>query len=377
VALWRAVGEADAVVLHDALYVTSILALAMARLRGKRSVLIQHIAGIPFASRMMRAVMGLANLVVTRPMLAAAGEVVFISDTVRRDLLGEPARRPYHLLFNGVDSEVFHRNGPAAALPGKGRTCCSWAALWKEGAGRAARTGPPAPRLHAAAGGRRADPPRRMGAGQCPRSWPARRPAACRPLSRGRLSGAAQRGRGFSAGDPGSDGLRPAGDLRRPHPSGRPEAARWLQGVAVDLADPAAAAARVAALLDKPVPDREAMARWAAARYSWEAMAREVLRQLDNLAARIFKLAARLGQALVCRAARPHAQRARHRIIERAARQGDGGACAIRAGAQMRAASRSLSSISLSDRRSGRLARSGRLYTRSSASGASMLPINT
>jgi hypothetical protein len=47
VALWRAVGEADAVVLHDALYVTSILALAMARLRGKRSVLIQHIAAFP------------------------------------------------------------------------------------------------------------------------------------------------------------------------------------------------------------------------------------------------------------------------------------------------------------------------------------------
>jgi glycosyltransferase involved in cell wall biosynthesis len=50
-----------------------------------------------------------------------------------------------------------------------------------------------------------------------------------------------------------------------------------LQGVAVDLADPAAAAARVAALLDRPVPDHAAMARWAAARYSWEAMAREVL----------------------------------------------------------------------------------------------------
>lgn len=106
--LYRAIGQSDAVVIHDALYVPSIIAMIASRMRGKRVVLVQHIAGIPFSSPVLRAVMALANLLVTGPMLWAARERIFISDTVRDELLGTPSRLPCSLLFNGVDGAVFH-----------------------------------------------------------------------------------------------------------------------------------------------------------------------------------------------------------------------------------------------------------------------------
>lgn len=106
--LSRQVRRSDAVIIHDALYATSMLALLMAKAQGKRTILIQHIAIIPFSSRILRAIMGVANLLVTRPMLRAADERVFISDTVRHDLLGNPPKCASELLFNGVDGKIFH-----------------------------------------------------------------------------------------------------------------------------------------------------------------------------------------------------------------------------------------------------------------------------
>lgn len=71
-ALSDAVRRSDVVVIHDALYATSILGMMMAKLHAKPVILIQHIAAIPFRSPVLRLLMRLANLVVTRPMLWAA-----------------------------------------------------------------------------------------------------------------------------------------------------------------------------------------------------------------------------------------------------------------------------------------------------------------
>jgi starch synthase len=106
-ALRRAVRDCDAVVIHDSLYFTSIVAALLAKLNGKPIVLIQHIADIGFRNRAMRALMRVANLFVTRPMLASANHLIFISDQVRRKLLGNPARRRFTLLHNGVDTSRF------------------------------------------------------------------------------------------------------------------------------------------------------------------------------------------------------------------------------------------------------------------------------
>lgn len=106
--LAQAVKRSDAVVVHDALYVTSLLALVLARWNAKPVVLVQHIAGIPFSSRFLRSLMKLANATVTRSALRAATARVFISDTVKQELLGTNPRLSSDLLFNGVDRSLFY-----------------------------------------------------------------------------------------------------------------------------------------------------------------------------------------------------------------------------------------------------------------------------
>lgn len=108
------VREADALIIHDALYVTSQLARHYARRYGKPWVLIQHIGGIPYRSAVMRAFLGTANRLITRPTLARAPQVVFISDTVRSQFGNVVFARAPVLMFNGVDSARFHPLDPAA-----------------------------------------------------------------------------------------------------------------------------------------------------------------------------------------------------------------------------------------------------------------------
>ncbi|MCB2089568.1 MAG: glycosyltransferase family 4 protein [Sphingomonadaceae bacterium] len=99
---------ADALVIHDALYASSQLARRHADRLGKPWMLIQHIGAIPYNSAMLRLVLGVANRLVTRPMLERAPQAVFISDTVRRYFAGANWASSPHLLFNGVDIALFH-----------------------------------------------------------------------------------------------------------------------------------------------------------------------------------------------------------------------------------------------------------------------------
>ncbi len=114
-ALRSAVRQSDGVIIHDALYLTSIAAMLAARRANKPVVLIQHIADIPFASAVMRGLIALANRMVTRPMLRAADHVVYISDTTRRAFAAATTRRAPALLFNGVDQTIFHPEAAASA----------------------------------------------------------------------------------------------------------------------------------------------------------------------------------------------------------------------------------------------------------------------
>ncbi len=107
-ALKRSVGSADLTVIHDALYVTSITAMIAAKIAGKPVVLIQHIAAIPFSNPVMRLMMRLANWSVTNPMLRAADQVVYISETTATAFANVQTKRPAHTLFNGVDAVLFH-----------------------------------------------------------------------------------------------------------------------------------------------------------------------------------------------------------------------------------------------------------------------------
>jgi alpha-maltose-1-phosphate synthase len=112
--LEKEVREADALVIHDALYANSQLARRYARHHRKPWIVIQHIGAIPYRSPALRAALGAANRLVTRPTLQTASQVVFISDTVRSQFAGLALARPPELMFNGVEGETFRPLGQGA-----------------------------------------------------------------------------------------------------------------------------------------------------------------------------------------------------------------------------------------------------------------------
>lgn len=289
-ALAREVRRCDAVVIHDALYVTSILALLMAKAHRKRIVLIQHIAGVAFPSRVLRAAMALANIVVTRPMLRAADAPVFISDTVRHDLVGTPARIPCSLLFNGVDSAVFHPGEGLVSVPG------TFAGIpIAPGARRVLFVGRYVEKkglrvLRALAASRGDLTFLMVGSGPIrPAMWGltnvhdlgTQSPQALAAIYRGvDLLLLPSVGEGFplviqeamACGLPVVCG----------EPSNRadPNASNWLRGVTIDLRDAEGSARRCAQAIDSLAPtpeERVAMARHALANYDWVSMAERLL----------------------------------------------------------------------------------------------------
>lgn len=284
-ALRRAVREADVVIIHDALYVTSILARMFAGGARKPVVLIQHIAAIEFANPLMRGLMRLANGLVTRPMLRRADQALFISDTVRTAFADVRTKRVPRLLFNGVDGAIFH------------------AGSGDERAGTRQRHGLSATKRLAVFVGRFVEKKglrvlrevaRRLpttdfafaGAGTIdPGRWAlpnvhvlgAQPPSIVAELYRAAdLLLLPSVGEGYplviqeamACGLPVICGTQSA--------KADPAASRWLHGVDIDLGDPGGSAARVAAAMDCLMVDdsqRREMASYAAAAYSWPAMA--------------------------------------------------------------------------------------------------------
>jgi glycosyltransferase involved in cell wall biosynthesis len=106
-ALWREVKAADAVLLHDALYMASVVTFLAAKAHRRPLVIIQHIGQIPYRSPVLRGLMALANRLVAAPVLSGASQVVFISEFVRTYFGRLRLRAPPRLVFNGVDTEVF------------------------------------------------------------------------------------------------------------------------------------------------------------------------------------------------------------------------------------------------------------------------------
>lgn len=292
--LKQAVGQSDAVVIHDALYVTSILAMVLAKAYRKPVVLIQHIAGIPFSSRIMRGVMRLANFIVTRPMLWAADRLVFISDTVRRDLVGEPARRDYALLYNGVDGRVFNPgkgNDRGRVRVDYGLPTDAPVALFvgrfveKKGLSVIEALARRRPDLHFAL----------VGSGPIrPENWtlPNVHMLGSQPqMVIAELCRSADFFLLPSVGEGYPLVIQEAMACGLPVICGAdsaiadPNASRWLHGVNIDLSDPAASAARsdeVIAALSVTPADRQQMAAYAAEHYSWQTMAQAIIANINE-----------------------------------------------------------------------------------------------
>lgn len=104
----RAARAADAVHLHDCLYVPNVAAYAAARLAGRPVIVTQHIGMVPYRNPLLRALLFLAYRTLGRLVLGGATQVVFISDAVRRQFEAFVRFRSAPALVpNGVDTRVF------------------------------------------------------------------------------------------------------------------------------------------------------------------------------------------------------------------------------------------------------------------------------
>jgi glycosyltransferase involved in cell wall biosynthesis len=113
--LWHAIGQADVVHLHDALYFGNAFAWLFTRLQGIPLIVTQHVGSVPFRSAFLRVIHAFANRTLGRIVLSTAHQVVFISPAVRHEFERFCQFRTLPVYWpNGVDTEIFTPNGPVA-----------------------------------------------------------------------------------------------------------------------------------------------------------------------------------------------------------------------------------------------------------------------
>ncbi|CAN5653832.1 hypothetical protein BH10PSE14_BH10PSE14_01840 [soil metagenome] len=286
--LASAVRRSDTVIVHDALYLSSIAAMLLAKHYRKPVVLIQHIAGIPFVNPLLKRVMALANRLVTRPMLRAADQAVFISDTVRDAFADVSTKRPPLLLFNGVDATIFRpavagiRTATRAALGvSDSKRLLLFVGRFVEKKGLAI--------IHRAAAARPDWQLVLAGHGPIdPAAWDLPNIRVLHDRSGSSLAALYQAadmlilpsvGEGFPlvVQEAMACGLPVICGAETSHAD--PQARRWLSSVEVDLRDLDASVSRLVTAvdtLDMSKVDRAAMSDYASASYDWSAMAARI-----------------------------------------------------------------------------------------------------
>ncbi len=111
-----AVRRADAVLIHDCLYLSNIAAFLIAKRARKPVLIVQHVGDVPYRNVVLRLTMKLANRLITKALLTRADQVVFISELTKSQFANVRFRREPVLAFNGVDSALFNP-GPGKARP--------------------------------------------------------------------------------------------------------------------------------------------------------------------------------------------------------------------------------------------------------------------
>jgi glycosyltransferase involved in cell wall biosynthesis len=107
-ALARAARSADAVHLHDCLYLPNLVAYAAARMAGKPVLVTQHVGMVPYRNPLLRLALFLAYSLFARVVLGGASQVVFVSDTVRHYFAQFISfRAAAKLVPNGVDTALY------------------------------------------------------------------------------------------------------------------------------------------------------------------------------------------------------------------------------------------------------------------------------
>ena len=108
VRLWRAIGSADVLHLHDIAYFGNWAAFVFARLRGRPTLITQHAGLIRYRTPLLRGMLRTLHRTVGRALLTRATAVVFISPVVRtyfRQFVSF-GREP-EIIWNGVNTDVY------------------------------------------------------------------------------------------------------------------------------------------------------------------------------------------------------------------------------------------------------------------------------
>lgn len=116
--LWREIGSASVVHVHDALYFGNAFAWLFARLRGVPVIVTQHVGAISFRSATLRAIHAMASRTLGRLVLSTADQAVFISPAVRDEFVQYCRFRVPPVYWpNGVDTDIFCETGPTPDHP--------------------------------------------------------------------------------------------------------------------------------------------------------------------------------------------------------------------------------------------------------------------
>ncbi len=109
--IFRETKRADAVLIHDGLYLTSVVASLSASWAGKPYIVVQHIETVPYNNVLLRSLMSVANKVIARTVLKHADQIVFISEVTQRYFADLECTRLPRVIFNGLDTNVFNPPG--------------------------------------------------------------------------------------------------------------------------------------------------------------------------------------------------------------------------------------------------------------------------
>jgi glycosyltransferase involved in cell wall biosynthesis len=232
--------------------------------------------------------MAVANWLITRPMLWAADERIFISDTVRRDLLGQRSRHASELLFNGVDTAIFHpgerRRPEALAKIGFSETATRLLFVGryveKKGLAVLSSLAQSRPDLIIVLAGTGPIKPRRWGLDNVYDLGSQSAEALAELYRWADLLILPSVGEGYPLVIQEAMACGLAVICGAPADRADPDAAKWLRGVPIDLSKPEASAQSCAQLIDSfrlSSGDRADMARYAHRRYDWRAMAERLI----------------------------------------------------------------------------------------------------
>jgi starch synthase len=289
--LWREVKESDSVVIHDSLYLTSIVAMLAARRARKPTALVQHVAEIAFANALLRCLMKLANALITKAMLRSAGRVVFISATTRSFYAGVATKAPPALVFNCVDNSIFQFSQSSVrdsvrsmfGIPKRGKLCMFVGRfVEKKGLQVLRQLAGQRPDVNFVLAGR----------GPInPVLWGLSNVTVCGDLPQSSLAMLYHTADIFllpSVGEGYPLVVQEAMACGLPVICGEetaradPGASKWLVGIPVALDEPEKSACLASAAIDDlkmSVEERAAMADYAARTYSWKEMAEQVIKQ--------------------------------------------------------------------------------------------------